>query len=191
MALTKSSTQRADATRNRQKILDAARAALTASSEASLQSIAKAAGVGQGTLYRHFPTRDALIVEVHRRDVTALVQGAPALLRQQTGANALRAWLGQLAQYGRIKHGLLDAVYTELHEQLDAEGSGPVLSAIGLLLDAGRDDGTLHTDLHAEDVLLLLGFLWRADPGPAGQAQSERLLTMVLNSLTRPPAPGI
>ena len=175
---------RSDAARNRAKILDAARAALAASGDASLQSIAIAAGVGQGTLYRHFPTRQALILEVHRRDIAALVESAPALLQRLSGADALLAWLHELAQYGRVKHGLLDAVYTELHHQLDAEGSGPVVSAIGLLLRAGKDDGTLHTDLRAEDLLMLIGFLWRADPGPAGQAQSERLLTAVHRGVT-------
>lgn len=177
---------RADATRNRSRILDAARAALAVSGEASTQSIARRAGVGQGTLYRHFPTRDALILEVHRRDVAALVDAAPALLTQLPGAEALRVWCEQLAEYGRMKHGLLEAVYSELHHRLGEEGSGPVVAAVGLLLDAGRADGTLTGDLRADDLLLLLGFLWRTDPSEAGRPRSARLLNFVLDALRTP-----
>jgi AcrR family transcriptional regulator len=69
--------QRADAELNRSRILDAARASLAESGDASMQSIARRAGIGQGTLYRHFPTREALVLEVHRHDVAELVDTAP------------------------------------------------------------------------------------------------------------------
>lgn len=187
MSVTGARRTRADATRNRSKILDAARAALAVSGEASTQSIARAAGVGQGTLYRHFPTRDALVLEVHRRDVSALVDAAPALLERFPAARALRVWCEQLADYGRVKHGLLEAVYADLHHRLGDEGAGPVVAALGLLLDAGRADGTLTGDLGAGDVLLLLGFLWRTDPGDPGRDQSDRLLDFVLAALTTVP----
>jgi len=71
---------RADAEQNRTRILDVARTALAASGNASMQSIAKQAGIGQGTLYRHFPNREALVLAVHRHDVRALVDAAPELL---------------------------------------------------------------------------------------------------------------
>ncbi len=182
---------RSDATRNRSKILDAARTALAVSGEASTQSIARAAGVGQGTLYRHFPTRDALVLEVHRRDVAALVDAAPVLLQTLSAAGALRVWCEQLADYGQVKHGLLEAVYADLHHRLGDEGSGPVVTALALLLDAGRADGTLTGaftgELGAGDVLDLLGFLWRTDPTGAGRARSTRLLDFVLTALTTSP----
>jgi AcrR family transcriptional regulator len=175
---------RADSALNRAKILDAARTTLAVSGEATMQSVARAAGVGQGTLYRHFPTREALILEVHRRDVNALVDAAPGLLERLPPLQALRAWLDQLAEYGRVKHGLLDAVYATLHKQLDDEGTGPVLAAIQLMLDAGQAAGSVRSGLSAEDVLLLVGFLWRLDQRDSWPAQSARLLDVVMDALT-------
>jgi AcrR family transcriptional regulator len=174
---------RTDSIRNRSKILDAARSALAISGDATMQSIARAAGIGQGTLYRHFPTRDALVLEVHRRDVNALVDAAPVLLEKFTPVRALREWFDQLAEYGRVKHGLLDVVYASMHKQLDDEGTGPVLLAIHLMLDAGQTAGSLRTDVSAEDVLLLVGFLWRLDLRDNWPAQSARLLNVVMDGL--------
>jgi AcrR family transcriptional regulator len=71
---------RSDAEQNRARILEVARTALSASSDATLNSIAKLAGVGQGTMYRHFPSREALLLAVYRRDVQAVIDAAPALL---------------------------------------------------------------------------------------------------------------
>src|SRR5580700_10735083 len=99
---------RADAQKNRAKILDAARAALAAAPDASLNSIAKAAGVGPGTLYRHFPNREALVLAVYRQEIQALVDLAPALIAKHPPLVALRLWFDRLAHYGRIKHGLAD-----------------------------------------------------------------------------------
>jgi AcrR family transcriptional regulator len=174
---------RADSARNRVKILDAARSALAISGDATMQSIARAAGVGQGTLYRHFPTREALVLQVHCRDVNALVDAAAGLLEQMSPVPALRAWLDQLAEYGRVKHGLLDVVYTSLYKELADQGTGPVLSAIQLMLSAGRADGTLRSDISAEDVLLLVGFLWRLEARDNWPAQSSRLLDVVMDGL--------
>jgi len=175
---------RTDSARNRAQILDAARTALAVSGDATMQSIARAANVGQGTLYRHFPTREALVLEVHRRDVSALVDAAPGLLERLAPVPALRAWFGQLAEYGRVKHGLLDVVYASMHKQLDDEGTGPVLDAIQLILEAGQAAGSLRTDLSAEDVLLLVGFLWRLDLRDNWPTQSARLLDVVMDGLT-------
>jgi AcrR family transcriptional regulator len=174
---------RTDSIRNRSKILDAARSALAISGDATMQSIARAAGIGQGTLYRHFPTREALVLEVHRRDVNALVDAAPVLLEKFTPVRALREWFDQLAEYGRVKHGLLDVVYASMHKQLDDEGTGPVLSAIHLMLAAGQAAGSLRTDVSAEDVLLLVGFLWRLDLRDNWPAQSARLLNVIMDGL--------
>lgn len=178
---------RADATANRNKILEAARTALAISGDASMQSIAKAAGIGQGTMYRHFATREALIMEVHRNDVRALVESAPRLLGSRSASVALREWFDQLAAYGRIKHGLADALYSVMRETLSGEGYASIVDAIGLLLDAGKRAGTVRPDIDAEEMLLLVGFLWRIETDATWQARSSHLLDLVMDA-TRPPA---
>jgi AcrR family transcriptional regulator len=178
---------RADAAVNRERILDAARTALALSGDASMQSVAKAAGIGQGTMYRHFPTREALIMAVHRNDVKALVEAAPTLLATRPPAVALREWFDQLAAYGRIKHGLADALYSAMRETLSDEGYSSIVDAIGLLLDAGKQAGSVRPDIDAEEMLLLVGFLWRIETDDTWEARSSHLLDLVMDA-TRPRA---
>ncbi|HJY94257.1 MAG TPA: TetR/AcrR family transcriptional regulator, partial [Streptosporangiaceae bacterium] len=99
-------TLRSDAQQNRSRILEVALEALTASPGTSLNSIAKGAGVGAGTLYRHFPTREALVLEVYRYEVQQVVDAAPRLLASRPPLDALREWLDCLAHYGMTKAGL-------------------------------------------------------------------------------------
>jgi len=101
---------RSDAARNRQRLLDVARAALAGDGETTMQSIAKSAGVGQGTIYRHFPTREALLLEVYKADFDALVAAAYDLLERHAPDAALRLWLDELAVFGRKKHALADVL---------------------------------------------------------------------------------
>src|SRR5882757_859894 len=100
---------RADAQHNRDRILEVARDAFAASGEVSLNSIAKKAGVGPGTLYRHFPSREAL------------------LLAEYSPLRALRLWFDRLAYYGRIKHGLADVLHAATSDGLVGETYGPVI----------------------------------------------------------------
>ena len=175
--------QRADAELNRSRILDAARASLAESGDASMQSIAKRAGIGQGTLYRHFPTREALVLEVHRHDVAELVDAAPALLAEHPPREALRLWLDQLALYGQIKRGLAGAFYTATHKQLAGEGYGPVIKAITMLLDACKEAGVVRNDVEAEELLLLVGFLWRIEADDSWAVRTARMLDIVMKGL--------
>lgn len=177
---------RADAEQNRERILEVARTALKASSDASLQSIAKAAGVGQGTLYRHFPSREALLIAVYRHDLDELIDAAPALLEAHAPGEALRQWFERLAAYGRIKHGVAQAVEAATRADLSGAYYGPVIKAITLLLDAGKAAGALREDVDAEDVLQLVGFLWRADFGADREARTRHLLTLVMAGLKPP-----
>src|SRR6202012_2370335 len=102
--------QRSDGPENRRLILTAALEPLNESSEASLNSIAARAGVANATLYRHFPTRESLVLEVYRYEVRQLVDGAEEFLDSLPAADALRAWVQRLAQYAMTKHGLADAL---------------------------------------------------------------------------------
>jgi AcrR family transcriptional regulator len=153
---------------------------------ASLNSIAKRAGVGIATLYRHFPDREALLVAVFRNEVAQLVDAAPELLEHEEPLGALRMWMDRLAFYGNAKAGLGDALAAS-HDRLNAESYGPVVGALRLLLDANERAGTIRPDVDADDVLLLLGFLWRIDPHSDWQRRSAELLDVVVDGLrTRP-----
>jgi AcrR family transcriptional regulator len=156
-----------------------------------MQSIAKLAGVGQGTLYRHFPTREALVLAVHRHDVRELVDAAPALLDAHPPFDALRLWFDRLASYGRIKHGLAGALHTVTRAELADEGYGPVIGAITLLLDAGKEQGAMRPDVDAEEVLLLVGFLWRIDLDSDWETRSHHMLDLVMDALRRQPSAGL
>lgn len=90
--------RRADATRNRERILEVAHRSLTESGDASMNSIAKSAGVGIATIYRHFRTREELILEVYRYEVRKVADSAEQLLWEKPPLEAFRAWLGRLAQ---------------------------------------------------------------------------------------------
>jgi AcrR family transcriptional regulator len=175
---------RADAQHNRERILAAALEAFMASSTASLNSIAKRAGVGIGTLYRRFPTREALVLEVYRNEVQHVVEAAPALLETRPPLDALRAWMDLVADYGMAKAGLAGALSTAAtHEGLAAETYGPVVGALSLLLQANERAGTIRSDVDPDDVLLMMGFLWRIDPAGDWRAQSGRLLDVLIDGL--------
>jgi AcrR family transcriptional regulator len=181
---------RADAQQNRDRILEVARDALTVSSDASLNSIAKKAGVGPGTLYRHFPNREALVLAVYRHDVQQLVDSAPLLLEEHPPLDALRLWFDRLAYYGQIKHGLADVLHAATSDGLVGETYGPVIGAITLLLRACEEAGSIRSGLDPDDVLLIMGFLWHLDPGSDGEARAGRLLDLVMDGLRAKPATG-
>jgi AcrR family transcriptional regulator len=174
---------RSDAQQNRNRILEVARDALAASPDASLNSIAKTAGVGPGTLYRHFPNREALVLGVYRKEIKQLVDLAPALVARHSPLVALRRWFDRLAHYGRIKHGLADVLHAAMNEGVLSETYGPMVGAIDLLLRACEASACVRSGVDAEDVLLLMGFLWRIEPGRDGEARAERLLDLVIDGL--------
>lgn len=182
-------TKRSDAEQNRARILEIARTALTASSDATMNSIAKRAGVGQGTMYRHFPNREALLLAVYRHDVQALIDAAPELLAQETPFEALRLWFDRLASYARIKHGVAAAVEAATRADLSNEYYDPVIAAITLLLDACKAAGAVRPDVDADEVLLLVSFLWRIE-NRDWEARSRHLLTLVVDGLRVRPDAG-
>jgi AcrR family transcriptional regulator len=178
-------TLRADAQQNRDRILDVARDALAAAPDASLNSIAKAAGVGVGTLYRHFPSREALVLGVYHQEIQALVDLAPALIVEQAPLAAFRMWCDRLAHYGRIKSGLADVLHAAMTDRDFQQTYSPMVGAIDQLLRACEASGDFTPGADAEDVLLLLGFLWRIVPGDSGNARADRLLNLVLQGLQK------
>ena len=186
MAHRQTEPSRADAQQNRAHILAVAVESFTESSTASLNSIAKKAGVGIGTLYRHFPTREVLVLEVYRHEVQQLVEAAPMLLAIMPPLDALRAWLDRAANYGVTKAGLADALstVTTSHKDLTAETYGLVLDALSLLLYANEQVGTIRAGLDPADVLVLMSFLWRIEPIGDWHSRSDRLLDLFIDGLS-------
>ena len=174
--------RRADATQNRARIIEAAREHIVASEDLKLNEIAKSAGVGQGTLYRHFPTREDLLVEVYRDDVDALVAAAPALLAERSPVDALSGWFGRVAEYAKVKRGVFAAVTSAVQNDLSGHSLGPIGEAVTTLLDAGKRQGAIRRDVDARDVILLLGYLTRLDEAE-WDTRAEHLLDIILDGL--------
>jgi AcrR family transcriptional regulator len=175
--------RRSDARANRERLLEVAREALRESPDASLNSIAKRAGVGAGTLYRHFPNRESLVFAVYQDDVEKVSAKAPALLAEHAPVDALRIWFELLSGAIRTKHGLGEALRSPEAEKAIAESYAPVTAAIGELIAAGESSGDLKPGLDPSDVLLLMSFLWRTADDKAGRAQAARTLDLVLAGL--------
>jgi len=180
---------RKDALDNRARILGAAREAFSASGEVSMTAIAKKAGVGIGTLYRHFPTREALVLELYGHDIQGLIDLAPAMLERYPPLLALRHWFDQVASYARLKYGVAEIIHTATNGGRDDEYYEPFLAAIATLLEAGSADGTLKPGLDPEDVLVQLSVLWRIDPTQGGAARAARVLELLIDGLRRRTAP--
>ncbi|MEF2072181.1 TetR/AcrR family transcriptional regulator [Consotaella aegiceratis] len=175
--------KRADARANRDRILDVAREALAANPQASLHSIAKAAGVGQGTLYRHFPTREALVLGLYRKQIEALVALAPALLADHAPLEAFGMWCDRFAEYGRLKHGIAAIVRAAMTETDFQETYWPMVDAVRQLMEACERSDLIRPGTDPQDVLQLLALLMQMPPTPEGEARTKRLLALVFRGL--------
>jgi AcrR family transcriptional regulator len=185
--------RRSDARRNHDAIVAAALQALTESPDASLNAIAKRAGVGNATLYRHFQTREELVLAVYQEEVRKLVQSVDPLLQEQPPADALRSWVERLARYAVTKHGLADALRKASTPGSDLSSTDTytaIVAALDRLLQANIAAGTLRPDLNAEDVILALAGLWQLDPTGDWSAQAQRIYGIVLGGLQRPSGPS-
>ncbi|MET0134421.1 MAG: TetR/AcrR family transcriptional regulator [Kibdelosporangium sp.] len=174
--------RRADTRRNNERILAAAADSLATSGEISFNAIAKKAEVGVGTVYRHFPTPEALILAAYRREVQHLVDIVPALLRKYPPQQAFRAWTtDHLAHYMMTKRGLANALRTAntSHEDMSAKAYDAMVGAVTILLRANAEAGTVRADLEPETVLRGLGGLLFLDPHGDWKAQTESLTDLL------------
>jgi AcrR family transcriptional regulator len=177
---------RADAQRNVQKLLDAAREAFAAEGpNAPLDDIARAAGVGAGTLYRHFPTRLALLEAVYRDNVERLCADGDRLAATEPPADALVDWLRAFVAVVSQKRGLAAALSDEGHgKQLFAECHAMINATGGMLLDNAKAAGAVREDVAINDVLKMVGaFAAAGEASPEGSALSERLLSLAMDGL--------
>jgi AcrR family transcriptional regulator len=175
--------RRADAQRNKARILDVALSAFAEDPQVSLNAIAKLAGVGPGTLYRHFPTREALLLEVYQQQIDSLGASVPRLLDQHPPLEAFRVWARKLAELVRVKHGLGEALESAPAQAIINATYEPVTDAIRKLLAAAEAASDVRRGVDAGDVLLLLSALWRVPPGKDGLRQADRILDMIVDSL--------
>jgi len=177
---------RADAQRNRDKLLAAATAAFAAEGEdVALETVAARAGVGIGTLYRHFPNRDALVVAAYQHEVDALCTAAAELLAVQPADEALRAWTDRFADYIATKRRMGNALRSTAagDSPLFAQTRERILSALRLLLDAGGASGTLRRDVDPTDVMRVINGIWYLPDGVQWRADVGRMLGLVIDGL--------
>jgi AcrR family transcriptional regulator len=181
------SPRRADTRRNHERILAAAGAALALSGEVSFNAIAKAAGVGVGTVYRHFPTPEALVLAAYQREVQHLVDVVPTLLRDSSPEEAFRAWTtDHLARYMMTKRGLVEALSaaTSSHEDIARKAYEAIAGAVSTLLAANVEAGTVRADLDPETVLRGLSGLFHLDPRGDWLSQSEALTDLLWHGMS-------
>jgi AcrR family transcriptional regulator len=185
---------RADAQRNYARLLSAAMAAFTehGADDTSLEEIARRAGVGIGTLYRHFPTRQALLEAVYRDQVEALRARAYELIgSDETPLAALAAWLRALTTFSSTKQSLTSALLATIGKDSDLLSSCSLVicDAADILLKRAQQSGDVRADADARDLIRLVHAVNIATQrAPTDPGQSERLLGLILDGLR--PQPG-
>ncbi len=176
---------RADAVRNRERVLEAAKAVFSAGGPgASLEAVAKRAGVGIGTLYRHFPTREALFEAVYRREVQQLSE-LPEQLRETSPVDALRRWLKSSVEFVATKKGMLAALELTVHASSEpyANTFERLTTAARALLDRAVAAGEIRADVSPEDLLrALVGMCYMHDQ-PGWQNSVLRLVDVFVDGL--------
>ena len=181
---------RADAVRNRERVLEAAKVVFGAGgAEASLEAVARAAGVGIGTLYRHFPTREALFEAVYRREVQQLADLAEQLKQEAKPVDALRQWLRSNVQFVATKKGMSAALALAAYKnsELFSYSFDRLTRAVGGLLDRAIAAGEIRDDISPEDVLrALVGMCYMHDH-PGWQTSVLRLVDVFIDGLRLQP----
>jgi AcrR family transcriptional regulator len=182
---------RADALRNYERVLEAAKAVFSAGGpEASLEAVAKRAGVGIGTLYRHFPTREALFEAVYRREVEQLADLAEELRKAGEPTEALRQWLRSNVEFVATKKGMSKALAIAVNStsELTAYSFDRLTKAVGALLGRAVAAGELRADISPEDLLRALVGMCLLHDQPGWQASVHRLLDVFVDGLRRRPS---
>ena len=150
----------------------------------SLECIAREAGVGIGTLYRHFASREALVEAIYRAELAEVATAAEHLLKRHPPQTALRRWMDRYAGFVAAKRGMAES----LHAMFDAGAVEPsqtrdsIVGAVDTLLAAGADDGTLRSDVQADDVVSSLIGIFLASGSPE---QTARMLDLLAAGIAR------
>lgn len=177
---------RSDARRNRDHLLATAATLYDARGvDVPLDEVARTAGVGIGTLYRHFPSRDALIEAVYRREVQLLTADVDDLLRDRPADEALAGWMRSFAGYVAKKRGMATALKAVLgaDSPLFAQSHDRIRGAIATLVDAAVADGSIRDDVDPEDLLRAMGGICMATDTPGWADRTGRLVDLLMDGL--------
>jgi AcrR family transcriptional regulator len=177
---------RSDARRNRETVLEVAPAgfANAGGRPVSLESIARDAGVGIGTLYRHFPNREALVEAIYRTELAEVAAAAQQLLTRHPPKTALRRWMDRYSEFVAAKRGMAES----LHAIFDSGAMEPsqtrdnIVGAVDLLLCAGAQDGSVRSDVQADDVVSSLIGIFLVSGSPE---QTGRMLDLLAAGIAR------
>ena len=180
---------RIDAQRNRERILEVAKEEFSREgADARLDEIAKRAGVGSGTLYRHFPTRDTLIEAVYRSEVEKLAAAGGRLSAAMPPVEALRAWMLLLVDYIAAKHIIAPALNSVAGgpSKLYASSRSLIEGAMDSLVRRAQASGDVRRDISAADLLCAMIGVSLVDSGPDWQQRAQRLVDVLIAG-ARPP----
>ncbi len=178
---------RSDARRNREKLLVAAVELFAGAGEdVPLEAIAERAGVGIGTLYRHFPTREALAEAAYRNEVQRLCDAAKELLTERPPDVALALWMDRFVTYVAAKRSManmLQSVIASSDSTLYADARLQMVGAITMLLETAERAGTIRADVEPEDVLRVMSGIWLVADGEDWPERARRLLALLMDGL--------
>jgi len=177
---------RADSVRNRELLLEAATLIFsTGGPQASLEAVARQAGVGIGTLYRHFPTREALFEAVYRHEVDHLAELAEQLASDGDPVDALRKWLHANVRLVAAKKGMIEGLQLVAHgsSELKAYSFERLTKAIGLLLQRAAEAGRIRADVPPEDLLRTLFGIFYSQGAADWQPSALRLVDVFVDGL--------
>ncbi|WP_239074101.1 TetR/AcrR family transcriptional regulator [Streptomyces sp. SID10853] len=177
---------RADARRNREKLLAAARTAFTSADDTvALEAIAREAGVGIGTLYRHFPTREALVEAVYAAELDQVTADAATLLAELPPEAALRAWMDRYAAFVTKKRGMIDTLRAGWASGTMATPTTRerITAVIAAMLAEGVRTGAFRADVEPDDVTTLLVGVFVSSPDAGSQDRTGRLFGLIADAL--------
>lgn len=184
---------RIDAQRNRQRLLETAKATFAEKGEAAgLEEIARLAGVGIGTLYRHFPTRDALVEAVYRNETQQLAEAAAELATTHAPVEALRAWMRIFVDHIATKQlmaGVLGSIVGGCSD-LYADAGTQIKTAMAMLVDRAVANGDIRLDLDPLDMLRALAGVANVSAGPNWEASAKRLVDILIAGVRTPGGEG-
>jgi AcrR family transcriptional regulator len=179
---------RADGARNRQLLIDAAKAGFTdVGLNVSLEEIARRAGVGIGTLYRHFPTREAVVEAVYRREVEQLAKAVPQLLETSPAGEALHQWMHLLVDYIATKRIIAPSLAAAAGRTstLHATSVELITGAISTLVKRAIASGDVRKDIAPSDLLRAMVGVSYGNPEAGWEASARRLIDLLMDGLRR------
>ena len=179
---------RADSARNRQLLIEAAKAAFSqVGLDVSLEEVARRAGVGIGTLYRHFPTREAVVEAVYRREVEHLAEAVPQLLQTSPAGEALHQWMHLFVDYIATKRIIAPSLATAVARTpaLRATSSELISGALSTLVKRAIASGDVRQDIDPSDLLRAMIGVSYGNPDAGWEASARRLIDILMDGLRR------